>query len=181
MAKLTPKTAADGLLPLTVGEMSLSEAPPRQIWSIQPYPGSEAGLHDALPSGFPAPNRSSGKDGGRLLWSGRAQAFWVGVDAPDAGLAAHAALTDQSDAWCVLRLEGEGAADALSRLTPLDLRASQFKRGHTARSLVGHMAAQITRTSKGFEVMVFRSMAGTAVHELHVAMDSIAARAQMSI
>ncbi len=181
MAKLSEKTAADGLLPLSIGAITLTEAPSRQIWSIQPYPGSEAAVHDALPDGFPAPNRTSGKDGARLVWSGRAQAFWIGSDAPDAALSDHAALTDQSDAWCVLRLEGEGAAEVLARLCPLDLRDSQFKRGHTARSLVGHMAAQVTRTPKGVEVMVFRSMAGTAVHELKVAMESVAARAQMSI
>lgn len=180
MAKLTPKSAADGLLPLTVGDVSLTEASTRQIWSIQPYPGSEAALHGALPNGFPAPNRTSGKEGARLLWSGRAQAFWIADSAPDAALAAHGALTDQTDAWCVLRLEGVGSADALARLTPLDLRPSQFKRGHTARSLVGHMAAQITKLPKGFEVMVFRSMAGTAVHELQVAMQSVAARRALS-
>lgn len=181
MAKLSEKSAASGLLPLTIGAVTLTEAPRRQVWSIQPYPGSEAALNDALPDGFPAPNRTTGKDGARLLWSGRAQAFWVCSDAPDAGLEAHAALTDQTDAWCVLRLEGEGAGDVLARLTPLDLREAQFKRGHTARSLVGHMAAQVTRTAKGFEVMVFRSMAGTAVHELKVAMESVAARSAMSI
>ena len=43
------------------------------------------------------------------------------------------------------------------------------------------MAAQITRLPKGFEVMVFRSMAGTAVHELQVAMQSVAARSKVSI
>lgn len=181
MAKLTPKTAADGLLPLTVGKVSLTEAQTRQIWSIQPYPGSEAALNDALPDGFPAPNRALGTDTAQLLWSGRAQAFWVAETAPDTALAVHAALTDQTDAWCVLRLEGEGAEAVLARLTPLDLRASQFALGHTARSLVGHMAAQITRLPNGFEVMVFRSMAGTAVHELQVAMESVAARAQVSI
>jgi heterotetrameric sarcosine oxidase gamma subunit len=170
VAKLNAKTSAEGLLPLTEGKMMLTEAKVREIWSIAPYPGQDAGI--------PSPNRASGKEGARMIWAGRDQALWIGTNAPDQTLAEIAALTDQSDALTVVRLDGEGANDALSRLTPLDLRESQFKRGHTARTLVGHMAAQITRTTKGFEIMVFRSMAGTLVHELHVAMRSVAARSE---
>ncbi len=113
-----------------------------------------------------------------MVWAGCGQALWIGTRAPDPKRAATAALTDQSDAWTVVRREGAGADDALARLTPLDLREGHFKRGHTARTLVGHMTAQITRTTKGFEIMVFRSMAGTLVHELHVAMQSVAARSK---
>ena len=170
MAKLNAKNPADGLLPLTEGEMTLAEVEVREIWSVAPYPGASAGI--------PSPNRSSGKEGARMIWAGRDQALWIGTRAPDPKLAETAALTDQSNAWTVVRLEGQGSGDALARLTPLDLRDSQLKRGHTARTLVGHMTAQITRTTKGFEIMVFRSMAGTLVHELHVAMQSVAARSK---
>ena len=170
MAKLNAKNPADGLLPLTEGEMTLAEVEAREIWSVAPYPGASAGI--------PSPNRSSGKEGARMIWAGRDQALWIGTRAPDPKLAETAALTDQSNAWTVVRLEGQGSGDALARLTPLDLRDSQLKRGHTARTLVGHMTAQITRTTKGFEIMVFRSMAGTLVHELHVAMQSVAARSK---
>ena len=170
MAKLNAKNPADGLLPLTEGEMTLTEVEAREIWSIAPYPGASAGI--------PSSNRSTGKEGARMIWAGRDQALWIGTNAPDAKLSETAALTDQSDAWTVVRLDGQGSGDALARLTPLDLRDSQFKRGHTARTLVSHMTAQITRTTKGFEIMVFRSMAGTLVHELHVAMQSVAARSK---
>ena len=86
-------------------------------------------------------------------------------------------MTDQSDGWAVMRLEGAGARDVLARLCPLDLRAPVFKRGHTARSLLGHMNASITRVGvNAFEIMVFRSMANTAVHELNEAMKSVAAQ-----
>ena len=171
MVKLNAKNPADGLLPLTEGEMTLAEVEAREIWSVAPYPGASAGI--------PSPNRSSGKEGARMIWAGRDQALWIGTRSPDPKLAETAALTDQSDAWTVVRLEGQGSGDALARLTPLDLRDSHFKRGRTARTLVGHMTAQITRTTKGFEIMVFRSMAGTLVHELHVAMQLVAARADL--
>ena len=177
MARLSERSAAAELLPLTAGSLTLAEAPARRIWSHAPDPGRERALHDALPQGFPAPNRSLGKEGARWLWSGRSQALWIGDADPDPSLSAHAALTDQTDAWCVVRLEGVGSEDVLARLCPLDLRVAQFKRGHTARSLIGHMTAQITRLPRGFEMMVFRSMAGTVVHDVHTAMVSVSARA----
>ncbi len=92
-------------------------------------------------------------------------------------MAAHAALTDQSDAWAMVRLEGAAAEDVLARLVPVDLRQSVFKRGHTARTMLQHMAVSITRISgEAFLILAFRSMAGTLVHDLETAMKGVAAR-----
>jgi sarcosine oxidase subunit gamma len=100
----------------------------------------------------------------------------VGIDA-DTGLVGHGALTDQSDGWTVVQLQGAGAADVLARLTPVDLRHAVFKRGHTARTDLMHMAASITRTNDdAFMIMVFRSMAGTLLHDLQRAMEGVASR-----
>ena len=86
-------------------------------------------------------------------------------------------MTDQSDAWTCMTLEGKGAQDVLARLVPVDVRGHTFKTGHTVRSLVQHMNASITRTGDdSFLVMVFRSMAKTLQHDLETAMESIAAR-----
>ncbi|MDZ7708965.1 MAG: hypothetical protein U5K36_01705 [Roseovarius sp.] len=82
--------------------------------------------------------------GCRALWFDHAHVMLMGP-APDPGLAEVAALVDQSDAWAVVRLDGDDAADVLARLTPLDLRKEHFKRGHTARSELAHMPAAITR------------------------------------
>ena len=80
----------------------------------------------------------------------------------------------------MLRLEGAGVEEVLARLTPLDLNPGMFKRGHAARSLLGHMNMVIARVgAEAFEIMVFRSMTKTAVHELEEAMKSIAARAAL--
>ena len=96
---------------------------------------------------------------------------------PDPTLAGHAAMVDQSDGWAVLRLEGAGAAEVLARLVPLDLRAPQFRRGHTARTELQHMMASLTRLGPdAFLIMVFRSMARTLVHDLTSAMEAVAAR-----
>ena len=96
---------------------------------------------------------------------------------PDASLGEYAALTDQSDGWAVVRLEGKGAGDVLARLVPLDLRPASFKRGHSARTDLAHMMASLTKVGENaFQIMVFRSMARTLVHDLKTAMEGVAAR-----
>ncbi len=176
MGDLVQKTAADGFADFTCAGLTLAEAPARQIWHIAPYPGRADALSALLPQGFPAPNRALGKEGARLIWAGRDQALWIGKDPAPAAVAQHAALTDQTDAWCVLRLQGDRPEDVLARLCPLDLSPAIFKRGHTARSLIGHMTAQITRRTNGLELMFMRSMAQTALHELTQTMRQVAAR-----
>lgn len=180
MVELVDKTPCDGLLPKEIGGLRLSEVNAGQITSITPYKGKEKAVSDALKAAygmaFPAANRATGKEGARAVWFARGQAVLMGPQV-DAGLGKHAALTDQSDAWAVVRLEGDGAEDVLARLVPLDLRAQHFKRGHTARSYLMHMTCSVTRIAdKAFQIMVFRSMAGTLVHDLERAMEAVAAR-----
>ena len=180
MADLIAKSPCDGLLPVTVGALTLTEETPGVMTTVAPYNGKEKALSTALEAAhgmaFPAANRATGKTGNRAVWFGRGMALLMGP-APDAALAEHAALTDQSDAWTVVRLEGDGAEDVLARLVPADLRASQFKRGHTARTELAHMMASVTRVGpQAFQVMVFRSMAKTLVHDLKTAMEAVTAR-----
>ncbi|WP_238475703.1 sarcosine oxidase subunit gamma [Rhodophyticola sp. CCM32] len=183
MASLIAKPAASGLLPRQIGTVTLSEETPGAITALMPYAGQTRATSTALKTAhglnFPGPNRSTRGENITACWSGMDQAFLIG-GAPDPALAATAALVDQTDAWAVLRLEGKDAAATLARLTPLDLRSAVFKRGHTARSLIGHMSVLITRTgAQGFTILIFRSMAATAVHELETAMTGIAARAAL--
>ena len=180
MVKLVAKSPAEGLLPIEINGLGLQEVAPAAITSVMPYAGREAAASDALKAligaDFPAPNRATGREGARVVWTGAGQAMVLGM-VPDGSLAQHAALTDQSDAWAVFLLKGQGVEDVLARLAPLDLNPGVFKRGHAARSLSGHMSAVFAKVgADAFEIMVFRSMARTAVHELEVAMRSVAAR-----
>ena len=180
MAELVAKTPCAGLLPLEVGSVTAAEEDLGTITALLPYRGKEKALSQALQAahgmGLPAPNRATGRAGARALWFGRSQALLLGP-APDAALAEHAALTDQSDAWAAVRLEGDGAEAVLARLVPVDLRGHVFKRGHTARSQVAHMAGSVTRVGeRAFLILVFRSMAHTLVHDLKTAMEAVAAR-----
>ena len=180
MVELIERTPCDGLLPLTIGGVSLTEDLPAAMTSIAPYAGQAKPLNAALQAAhgvdFPAIGRSTGKAGARMIWFGQSMALLQGPVAA-AELAEFAALTDQSDAWAVVRLDGIGAADVLARLVPVDLRGQSFKRGYTVRTELAHMMASITRIGPdAFQVMVFRSMARTLVHDLKTAMAAMLAR-----
>jgi len=177
---LTSMTPLDGMAPLAIGGVTLREVDLGRLTSVAPYKGKDTALGEALKAahgmGWPAPNRATGKDGARAIWFGQRMALLAGPE-PGAGLADHAALTDQSDAWTAVTLEGAGAAEVLARLVPLDLRASVFKRGHTARTELQHMMASVTKTGEeSFLILVFRSMAATLRHDMQVAMEGVAAR-----
>lgn len=180
MAKLIAKTPLDRLPKKTVGSVTLEEVDLGVLTSVAPYKGQWKACSEALKAAhgmaLPGANRATGKDGARAIWFGREMALLAGPE-PDASLAEVAALTDQSDAWTCVTLSGLGAEDVLARLVPVDLRAGQFKRGHTVRSQIQHMNGSITRISgDAFLLMVFRSMAGTLLHDLETAMESVAAR-----
>ena len=120
MAELVAKSPCDGLLPLTLGRVTASEADLGTLTMVLPYRGRQKALSQALQAAhgmaFPAPNRATGKVGARALWFGREGALLAGPD-PDPALAEHAALSDQSDAWAAVRLEvagGRVSAAALS-------------------------------------------------------------------
>ena len=177
MARLTARSPCAGLELASVGGRVLSEVDYGAITSVAPFKGRErdvsGALKAAIGAGIPAPNRVIGKSGARVVWSGLGQAMVLGPPVAPEG----AAVTDQSDAWACLALSGQGSAEVLSRLTPLDLRDRRFRRGHAGRSLLGHVPCLFLRLgSARYEMLVFRSMAGTAVHELGRAMEDAAAQ-----
>lgn len=183
MSDLIAKSPCGDLLPLDIGTIRLSEVDVGAMTSLAAHRGQDKPLSAALKAAhgmaLPAKNRATGKEGARAVWFGQGQVLLIGPVA-DAALTELAAMTDQTDAWAVVRLEGEGAVDVLARLAPVDLRAPAFKRGHTARTLLGHMTTSITKIGdQAFQIMVFRSMAATLVHELENAMQGVAARAAL--
>lgn len=180
MDKLVATSPCDGLLPLKVGELTVTECDPGRMTSVAPRKDKADALSAALEAAhgaaYPAPNRSTTSDVAQILWFSHGEAMLMGP-APDAGLAEHAALVDQSDAWAVVELKGTRAEDVLARLVPVDLRAQNFAIGHSIRSQIFHMTGSITRTGENsFQLMVFRSMAGTLVHDLKTAMEAVSAR-----
>lgn len=178
MVELIAKTPLDDMAPVTIGTVTLAEVDLGTLTSIAPYADAKIAepFKAAHGMAWPAPNRATGKVGARAIWFARDMVLLAGPK-PDLALADHAALTDQSDAWTAVTLSGDDVESVLARLVPLDLSAAQFKRGHTARSQIQHMAGSITRIGNDtFLLMVFRSMAGTLLQDLERAMASVAVR-----
>jgi sarcosine oxidase subunit gamma len=166
------RTPGAGLLPVEIGGVALREVSYGAITSVAPFRGGPA-----VDLALPEIGRFQDTEAGRISWAELGGYLVLGPRlAPMAG----AAVVDQSDAWAVLALEGAEAAAVLARLTPLDLRDAVFGPGQAARSLLGHMTCLFLRTGgTRFEMLVFRSMAGTAVHEITQAMRGVAARAAL--
>lgn len=180
MAELIAKSPCAGRLPLEAGTVAVTEVLPEAMTLMAAYNGQEAAFSDALKQAHgmaaPAANRATGRAAARAVWFGRGQVMLIGTQAQVA-LADHAALADQSDAWAAVRIAGEDVEAVLARLVPVDLRRGVFKRGHTARTVLGHMMVSVTRVGDdAFMILAFRSMAETLVHELEIAMKGVAAR-----
>ncbi len=177
MAELQALSPLAGLLPMTIGDVRIAEMDMGPVHGVAPLRGaSQEALEAALGMRFPEPGRVVRARDARCVWWGRGQAMLMGRAVPEA-LSALCAVTDQSDGWVFVSVEGQGVEAVLARLVPVDLRLSGFGVGATARTLVGHMHASVTRTGDAcFMVAVFRSMAGTLVHDLRVALEAVAAR-----
>jgi len=179
---LIAKSPLAGHAPLTLAGTTLAEVVLGCITSVAPFKGQGKPLAAALKAlglGWPAPNRFTDHGSARMVWTGRDQAFLIGA-APDS-LAPAAALTDQSDGWACLALSGPAPEAVLARLVALDLRSARFATGSAARTALNHMSAIVMRTdAQRFELLVFRSMAQSAWHELASAMQALAARTALS-
>lgn len=179
MPEYIAKTALEGRKPLDVAGTVLMELDHGAITSIQPFPAMGAAVDKALkPMGFtmPAVNSFADQAGVFLVWTGREQAMLIGAKCPDLGKAA--AVTDQSGAWVTLSLGGALAVEALARYVPIDLRLAAFPVGTAVRTPLNHMSMILLRVAdESFRIMVFRSMARTAWHEIEVALKTLAARA----
>lgn len=181
MPELIAKSALEGQS-LTLGSVTLAELDLGRVTSIAVFPGGAKAVAKGLkPLGLamPDPNSFVEKKGARIVWTGREQAFLIGVEPP---ALEGAAVTDQSDGWVALALSGPAAVDVLARLVPVDLRLQACPVGTALRTQVNHMNAVLMRSGDyAFEILLFRSMARTAWHELETTMHMVAARAGTKI
>jgi sarcosine oxidase subunit gamma len=81
-------------------------------------------------------------------------------------------VSDQSDAYAVVRLTGPRLREALAKGVPLDLHARGFAVNEVASTVISHIGATIWRLEDGadgaptFEIAVFRSLANSFWHWL---------------
>jgi len=182
VARLLPLPPAEGLgLPVVIAGVRLTAPDPGPLTLVAPFRGQDSAVAEALRAvldlDLPGPGETCTGPGARAIWFGRGQVLVIGAVLPTGRLDEIAAVTDQSDGWAAFRLDGVGTDEVLARLTPLDLRPHAFPAGRTARTLLGHMVSSLTRwTPDSWDILVFRSMAGTATHDVTTAMHRRAAR-----
>jgi heterotetrameric sarcosine oxidase gamma subunit len=179
--ELIAKSALEGRN-VTSGTVTLAEVDIGPVTSIAVFPDGTKAVAKGLKSlglAMPEPNSFTERKGARIVWTGRDQAFLTGVAPP---VLEGAAVTDQTDGWAVLAVSGAGVADVLARWVPMDLRLAAFPVGRAVRTQLNHMNVVILREGDhAFEIMVFRSMARTAWHEIETAMHMVHARAGTKI
>lgn len=180
MVELVAKSACAGLVPVRLGDVLLTEEAHGALTSLMPRRDGEAALAAALEAAhglaLPAPGECAATGPARLLWFGLGQYLLMGPE-PGSALAETAALTDQTDAWAVMRLEGAGAREVLARLVPVDLRNTAFAEGQCVRTEIAHAIGALARVgAEAWLLLCFRSMAEWMVHEITTAMEARAAR-----
>ena len=179
MIKLLSKTAAAGLTPIKFSNTKVIELDNLTLTSISAYKGKSKKLSEQLKKShgmsLPQSGRASGREGARALWFGQ-HTLLVGPKC-DEKLNKFAVLTDQSDAWVILRMSGDLIEDVLMRLSPVDVRLKTFKVGSVVRTGLLHVNVTLHRIGANtIDVYGFRSMAKTLCHELTQALSSVAAR-----
>lgn len=75
----------------------------------------------------------------------------------------HHLVLDVSDLRVCLRVDGPGAREVLSKLSPADLHPDAFGEGHFRRTRLGQLAAGIWLEGQGARVICFRSVADYAL------------------
>jgi len=140
--------------PIEIGDSVLACSQPENILSIAPFKGQGMAVNDALKAviklALPSVGKIKSKKNARVMWAGQGQWFVVGdvgMEILTETLDAKAAVTDQSDGWVVLTLNGADASEVLARLCSLDLDA--LEKGQTARAEFAHMMSCITPIAGG--------------------------------
>ena len=78
-----------------------------------------------------------------------------------------AQVTDQSDAYVILRLAGPGVRETLARLVPVDVHPRSFRVGDIAQTVCGYVSVTLWRREDGmpghptFEIWAGRSFAAS--------------------
>lgn len=81
--------------------------------------------------------------------------------------------TDQSDAWTILRLEGEGSIAALERICQLNLSLNTMPIGCVMRTMMEHLGVIIMREDvDSFVLMSASSSAKSFVHAIELSIQN---------
>ena len=83
--------------------------------------------------------------------------------------------TDQSDSYCLLRLEGARSREVLERICPLDLHPGAFALGAASRTAMEHLGVLLIREeAEQYLLMSARSSALSFLHAVQTSIQNIA-------
>lgn len=128
----------------------------------------QAELHARLGMAAPAPGRTTGRGGERLIWSGLDQWLYIGdaagrLEGLDPDLVA---MTDQTGARAVILIGGENAAETLAKGCLVDLHPRAFPDDAVAITAIAHIGVILWREGNGFAIATPRSSAPDVLHWL---------------
>jgi len=178
VAELSPNSPLNGY-DQTIGDMRLREVTDLDIVALAiPIKGT-AKLKRAINNGFgmkmPTPTLSVVNNTARLMITQPDQLFALQPRSPHAENAIAkvigdtAYITDQTDAWVVLELDGPSSRSALERVCQLDLDDNQFTINQMARTTMEHMVSTIVRTGEDqFLLMSPSSSARSFLHAIEL-------------
>lgn len=184
---LTPQPFLGGCS-RSFGDTSLTEVTDLAIVSLaRPLDGDgalDAAIKGAWGCETPAPGRSStGPNGLRVLRMSPDQLLVLLPAASGPALAAPgiadalggaAYVTEQTDNWVVLRLDGPLARPALERICPIDLHEDAFAPGQFARTMMEHLGAVVLREETGdFLLLSASSSAGSFLHAVETSLEYV--------
>lgn len=164
---------------------SISEIPCARLLSISYSPSYSKQVAELLSDtwaielpdvGFRTEGRNSSSDHpARSLLGLQQDQAWLLSAASDTDVSASRVkqsqmslwLTDQSDAWAMLDINGPRSLHVLERLCPLDLNVQSFSVDKVARTTMEHMSVIIMRvTEERFYLLTPRSSMRSFVHAL---------------
>ncbi|MEO1552072.1 MAG: sarcosine oxidase subunit gamma [Pseudomonadota bacterium] len=131
-------------------------------------------VKDAFGLDWPDVGRATQSGDATLAMLSPDQALLIGPEVAlhDTPLANHGYLTDQTDVWVALDLEGPGRFAAMERLCPVDLAPGHFGTGHFARTVMEHMGAVVLwRDADAFRLLSARSSAGSFLHAVETSLN----------
>ena len=163
----------------------VAEAEGLALVSVAVPLGGEAALAEALKTAFglamPEPRMTSEAGEYRAIRMTPDQLLLAfRRETPDADPFVREALggagytTDQTDTLVALEVSGPDALAALERICPVDLDASAFPVGASARTVMEHMGATIVRTGEdGFLLLSAASSARSFLHAVTVSFENV--------
>ncbi|ARE41346.1 Sarcosine oxidase gamma subunit [Rhodovulum sp. P5] len=177
MVDLSPLTALGGTAPMTrkVGALTLIERPDIALVSLARPRGQVAPVLPGL--SLPGPGRYASGPDLATFWSAPGQWMVEGSSQAETDFAAHVralapgtCVTDQTDAWAAIDIQGDGMSlrHFLGRTVNLPPRATAV--GHATRSVLHHMPVFLVRRSEDhLTLWGMRSSAGSLWHAVETA------------